>query len=209
MHHNVDVHVAMLPCVRPAWRDECLASLDDEPCNVHVVDGVEGHIGQARLRGFQQGTAPYVSFADPDDYVLPGAIKECVKVLQENINLCGVYTHEKVKRFGGPPRRVKAISPWDAMEQYMKPKRMHHLLVMRRDFVERHYKNLAAWPHMPNYLLAAAIARYAPWRHVDIYGYIWRDHMAGAHLSYTRREIENVMTEAAFMLLEAKRKWQQ
>lgn len=201
----IDVHVAVMTGDNSEWKRQCLESLQNEPCHVHIVDGEADHVGIARLRGFSRGTQEYVSFVDPDDYVIPGAIRACVDRLDRNPQACGAYTDELVAS-GGKKNRSRAIRPWNPTQQLLKVARLHHLLVMRRNFVERHFEDLARWARLPNYLLAAAIAQYGPWIHVNKVGYVWRRHGAGVHQTHTRGDIETAMSEAVHYLVRAK-KW--
>lgn len=69
--HPVDLHIIHFN--EPKWMlDRCIASLDDQPVNIHVVKGVYGHPPD-RTEAFLLGSAEYKSFADPDDTVKPGA----------------------------------------------------------------------------------------------------------------------------------------
>jgi hypothetical protein len=67
----------------------CQKSLQNEPINLHLVDGVPGHVGRTRANGFRIGEAPYVSCVDPVDLVMPGAFQACIDALEDNPLACG------------------------------------------------------------------------------------------------------------------------
>jgi hypothetical protein len=67
---------------RQDWLEQCLASLENEPINLHVLPGVRGHIGAGRAAGFATGEAEFVSFVDPDDWIEPGAVSKCLDAIR-------------------------------------------------------------------------------------------------------------------------------
>jgi len=85
---TIDVHVLLLPDTNQEWWQQCQDSLRNEPINLHVVDGVTGHVGQGRAKGFALGTAPYVCRVDPDDLVLPGGFSACIEALDMHPEAC-------------------------------------------------------------------------------------------------------------------------
>ena len=78
----IDVHVLTYSGTDPAWLGQCLASLASEPCTVHVLEGVEGSVGQGRAHGYQLGVHEFVSYVDSDDFVLPGVMGACLAALR-------------------------------------------------------------------------------------------------------------------------------
>jgi hypothetical protein len=81
---SLDVHVANIPTIPREWLETCISSLEkarelaDYPVNIHVFDGIAGHIGESRKLGYSMGKAKYVTYVDADDYVLPEAFS-CLK----------------------------------------------------------------------------------------------------------------------------------
>lgn len=78
---ELDIHVLYLDGLNPCWLAQCLGSiryamsLSALKVNLFVLPGVPGHLGQARMLGYGKGQAPYVSFIDSDDYILPRAFQ--------------------------------------------------------------------------------------------------------------------------------------
>lgn len=175
MLKKIDVHVLQLPSTNQGFWSECQQSLKDEPINLHVVDGIKGHIGKARYNGFIKGNAPYVSCVDPDDLVLEGAFDACLRALKENPDACGVYSDEFIINKTGEILKQGIWSgvPWNPLYQ-LDPKYLHHIYVMRREFVERCYLEILRWPSMPEYILKCMLTKFGPWVHVNQFGYKWR-----------------------------------
>lgn len=172
---KIDVHVLLLPATDRILWQECLESLQDEPINIHIAEGIPGHIGKARYGGFTQGTSPYVSCVDPDDLVIPGAFAACLEALEAHPEACGVYTDELIIDHAGKIIKPGIWSqiPWNPLLQ-LEPKYLHHVYVMRRCFVEKYYLELLRWPNMPEYILKCLITAHGPWVHVNRFCYKWR-----------------------------------
>lgn len=164
-----------LPSTDQSMWKECNQSLIEEPINLHILDGVKGHVGKARHNGFTLGSAPYVSCVDPDDIVLPGAFEACIKVLEKNPHACGAYTDEIIIDKNGEEINPGFWSgiPWNPLLQ-LEPRYLHHVYVMRREFVEKCYLELIRWPNMSEYILKCFLTKYGPWIHVNRFGYKWR-----------------------------------
>ena len=147
----IDVHVLTHSGTRGDWLEQCLESMRGEPCTVHIVKGVEGHIGQGRAEGFQLGDHPYVSYVDSDDYVLPGAMKACLTALAHHPAVC-----------------TDEIATVDGKE--VAQHTLHHLFVARRDVVTPLIPAVAQLNHHPEVVLGFHLL---PAR-VAMLGYVWR-----------------------------------
>lgn len=171
----VDVHILRLPNDREDWFQYCLDSLEREPVNLHILDGVEGNIGAARIKGFSHGTAPYAAYVDPDDLVCRGAFQACIDALEADSTKVLAYTREARISEGGC-----LISEWDRKlyEPFFgKPEealRAHHLSVYRRSA-------LPDLSFLNEYITVPEMAlKKAMWNNnfafVDRVGYQWRQH---------------------------------
>lgn len=171
----VDVHILRLPHEREDWFQYCLESLEREPVNIHVVDGVQGNVGAGRIKGFAQGTAPYAAYVDPDDLVCRGAFQACIDALEADTNKVLAYTREARISEGGC-----LIAEWDKRlyEPFFgKPEealRAHHLSVYRRASLPD-LTFLAEYYTVPEMALKQRM-----WDNnfvfVDRVGYQWRQH---------------------------------
>jgi hypothetical protein len=182
----VDTHVILLPDTPRDWWRQCRRSLEGEPIRLHEVEGVAGHIGKGRAKGFRLGDAPYVSCVDPDDLVIPGAFAACIDALEKHPEACGAYTDElRMDREGNiSGAGLWSGRPWNPLLQ-LEPEYLHHLFVIRRRYVEPHLAELAdKWPYLADFVLKGLLTAYGPWVHVDRFGYKWRLHGETAHKKF-------------------------
>ena len=112
----IDVHIIKFD--EPQWQiDRCLESLKDEPVTLHIVQGFyEWPPYQGRALGYSKGTAPYVSYVDPDDYLVPGAFTKLLTAIESG-DYDAAYGWEVVIRNGVQCNTVKSA---------------HHAFVLRR-----------------------------------------------------------------------------
>ena len=82
--HQIDCHILTMPQMNPDWVAELRRDLDAAPVNQHWLPGIADQLGAARAIGFSQGSAPFVSFADPDDRVMSGTFARLFQALQDN-----------------------------------------------------------------------------------------------------------------------------
>lgn len=198
--NRVDLHVLRDPA-RSHWHDALFASLADQPCNVFVLDAVPGDLGRGRTLGFEAGSAPYVSFADDDDLVMPGAIAACVAALERDQGAVGAYTDEVwidergCRLSDGPSVGVEWSLPWHLAT----PFGVHHLLVMRRDSLMPLLPIVDGLARSADWTLTRLLALKGHWFHVPMIGYQWRRHTRGvsqspmpqAALAIVRRAVNN------------------
>lgn len=207
---KVDTHVLLMPTTDPTWWEDCRKSLENEPINLHLVDGVKGHVGKGRANGFRIGDSPYVSCVDPDDLVMPGAFQACVDALEKTPQACGAYTDEMLIDAKGTPLRpgIWSGKPWNPLLQ-LEPKYLHHLYVMRREAVLPHLEELETkWPHLADFVLKGLLCAHGPWLYVDRVGYHWRVHDKGNHKASTIMGIYAARWRIIPTLYQAARKYQ-
>ncbi len=205
MNNPVDVHVLLLTGTNRRWWKLCRESLRDEPINLHLVEGIPGHIGQGRAKGFALGKAPYVSSIDPDDLIVPGAFQACVDILENNPLACGAYTDELLIDQQG---RILKSGIWSGLDWnpllQLEPRYLHNVCVMRRCFVERYLLELKRWPNMSDFVLKGLLAAHGPWIHLNRFGYKWRmtdnpahKHQSSMHIYAARWRIIPSLQQAA------------
>ena len=157
---DVDCHVLTCSHTKQEWLGRCLKSLESEPCNVFVIRGVDGHIGQGRAFGYSQGSAPYVTFVDDDDYVIEGVIDVCLSALNDH---SAVVTKEYVEYADG--------------SRYRMPVSNHHLVVYRRDDIAPLLAEIASMPFRSERMIRAHIRPVG----IDFIGYVWNVAGTGSH----------------------------
>ena len=158
------------------WLDQCLASIENEPINVFYVDPVKDDIRQARRNGFEQGDAPYVSFVDPDDYIIPGGFDVCLKHINDAV--CGVYTTSN-RLIGNDLIPIHQFRPYEQSIILNNLIEIHQLVVMDRKIVN-HVLN-TYYDYIPPIVLEAPclyalMSMFKPWLAIDHVGYVWRQH---------------------------------
>ena len=101
--------------------------------NIWHTNGIAGNPLQARVNAFRIGTAPYVSFADPDDLVEPTAFQQCLDYLEGASSLDAVYTNSiifDVKRKEARPFFKNHFWNWRWHRATQIP--VHQLVVIKR-----------------------------------------------------------------------------
>jgi hypothetical protein len=181
--HEIDVHILHLPDSRRDWLANAIGSLTGERVNLYVVPGHRGDIGAGRRDGFAQGTAPYVSFVDADDWIVPRIFDEIIPLLKPDTI---IYTDEilyveKSKRFWNGWSIDPAPFKNDPRLELCKvpgttDKYMHHLVVIPRHFLEGapYEKGFAPEPA----ILRHAYNKGAKFQRLPRVGYNWRIHSA-------------------------------
>lgn len=174
MDLKVDLHI--LSYSAPAdWLSQCVLSVDSEPCTVLVHSGdFDNHIGAARAHAFTFGNAPYVSWADDDDWVEPGAMAQCIEYLDTHPDCVGVYTDYYVVDEAGELIEERIKRPWNPLRQLCNLTEVLHLHIMRREPVMRYLDELKRWPTYEEYVLLGLLAGHGRWHHLSIMGYAKR-----------------------------------
>lgn len=166
----IDVHLLIMPGERADWRKQCLASLRGEPAQVRVIPGKVDDLGGARAEAFLEGTSPYVSWVDPDDYVLPGGFQACIHVMKQD-NSVAACTQEYVTGISGKIIDVTQPKDW-----------IHHLIVLKRDIAIKHLSVLRNWDHKSSqisegrYFIEFLLSHQYPVSFVKQPYYVWRRH---------------------------------
>jgi rRNA maturation protein Nop10 len=187
LENLIDVHILHMPTENQEWWKLCEESLVDHPINIYHCEGVPGNPGEARVLAYKNGNAPYVSFVDPDDIVMPGAFQKCLDGIEQNPDVCGVYTlSEEIDKDGKQVLKVlHPYRPWSLFHMRMNIVEIHQIAVMRREDVEIYHTEI--YPSLPNTgtyhntMMYLQMATKKPWMAIDHVGYKWRNHSAGVH----------------------------
>jgi hypothetical protein len=121
----LDIHIATLPNMSIEWFNQCIDSVEiaannaNFPINIHVFEGVVGHIGKARELGYSKGNFDYVTYVDCDDYVLPNAFSCLENAFKDNPTI--IKTGEIHLQNGN---KKELINGW------------FHLMVYKRSFLK-------------------------------------------------------------------------
>ena len=82
--HDIDCHVLTMPQMNADWAADLRRDLDASPVNQHWRQGITDQLGAARALGFSQGSAPFVSYADPDDRIMSGTFDRLKQALLDH-----------------------------------------------------------------------------------------------------------------------------
>ena len=189
MTNPVDVHILHLPGENEHWWELCKESLKGHPINIHNLDGVVNNMWEGRCRGYRLGTAPYVSFVDPDDIVMPGAFQACLDALESEPEVGGAHTNSAIIDEEGNITRKRMIR--EDYRMTIARHRVHQIAVMRRPVLEKAMELIEVPDDtivFADYVIFAHAAMVAPWRFLHITGYQWRQHEGGQHNLIDRKE---------------------
>lgn len=141
----LDVHVLTLPGLPEEWIKQRRDSIDAAvsaagfPVYVHEVDGIDGHLGKSRRKGYAEGAQPYVTHVDHDDWVREDAFAILLPHMEAGAR--AITTGEVQVMSGG-----SEVPAHDAR---------HHLAVFERSWLWR--QQFDRMKHFPDqYLLKVA-----------------------------------------------------
>jgi hypothetical protein len=182
----IDVHVLHL--------DDEVLRLNDFSLpyvNVYHMPGIVGNVLQARINAFRVGTAPYVSYMDPDDKVVPEAFGECLNTLEANPKLAGVYTNSEVIKENGRSTLLYQKHNWSKEWHLSRSVPVHPLLVMRRSILMPILNQIEkiTWTHkfrsLSDQIICAHVASVSDFQYINTVGYIWYKFESGNHKKTT------------------------
>ncbi len=185
--HRCDLHVIVCPFSNPAWVDELMDDLREQPVNLHLPRCVEGNVGASRAAGFAMGQAEFVSFADHDDRILPGAVAACIEALDADAGLGAAFTGEQVVNEALEPIRTADVSRYQQELHRITPTHVHGLIVMRRALVDCLLDDLRILRAIPEWWLTLSIAQTASLARVPMVGRLWRWHLGQATRTMRRQ----------------------
>lgn len=191
----VDTHVLVHNSLKqPAWLDQCLGSLEDEPTNIQIVRSTSRNVGELRAAAHEAATAPLLSFVDDDDWVVPGAFQACIDALDDPA-LVGAYTDfTDVDSATGEPIGVYVKRPWSPRVQLLKPFEVLHVHVYRRAAALKYLAEMAQWVTLEESLLMGLLVQDGAWRKLDVDGYRKRAAVRGGAGSRITRAMLRTLT---------------
>lgn len=187
--NDIDVHIIVPPKWKNdgerKWFDQCIESLETEPVNIHLVDRVQDDTRRARFTGYQQGSAPYVSFVDPDDYVMPGAFSSAMDAWAAKPDAVGVYTNYWIRREDRIIQR-HLHNQWSRKRMVDDLRLIHQLVITPRDTTlavyENHFDDIPpVWFELCSF--AVFLAQSGDWINDPNRAYVWRKHDMCDHLT--------------------------
>lgn len=175
--HRIDCHVLTLPESSREWANLLRSDLDREPVNQYWQPGIAGDVGSARAAAFAQGRAQYMTFADPDDRVVLGAMAMCASWLDAHPDAGASYTMEQEIDAAGRVihgRPCYRLVDWRSTGR---PRHMPGLVMLRREVAAPVLGTIRGVKIGEVHALCCAIAASGhPILHVPVIGRQWRRH---------------------------------
>lgn len=168
------------------------SSLEQEGVRFLKGDPIAGDLLTARCRGFELGDAQFVSFADPDDKILPGAFLALNRAIGEHPAVTTNSVLVYASGHGALARNYREV--WSLQLQAFAPLCVHQLIAVRRDIMlEAAHRAVTQTPeHLKNIatgqLLFAHVAAICGWHFDPTIGYVWFDHPNGFHRRATTEQ---------------------
>lgn len=206
-----DVHVARLAGRPREWLDRCLRSLEDEPVNWYLIDAVPGSVGSTRAHGFAFGRTPYRASVDDDDYVMPGAFRGSVALMEADPRIASTYTDWRTIDESGAVLREHVIrNDYDPLRHLGDRHLVAQLHVYRRAQLAPHLDGLRRWHNHDQQWLTARLTAQGWHRRVPRPLYAVRMHrLPRASRQRSDRETRECMAEIRPILEAAPRSLEQ
>lgn len=140
----LDVHILTLPD-RQHELARCLATTESSMANVHVLDGYAGHIGRGRVQGFSTGDAPFVTYVDDDDMLVPGTLDLLARLLEANPGVAMAYVKNTTIPANSEVYPPVTKASWRLMGRHITQCFADHMCVYRRDRMTGFLPEYARW----------------------------------------------------------------
>ena len=169
----ISVHIIKHPLFdRSRNLDRLLDKLIAEPVNVTVVDGLPGHIGKGRVKGFRCGNEELITYIDDDDDFKPGIFDKILECFEKE-DIDALCTRENRISSTGTRTARFPFKYYDKRHLF----RLHHFGVFKRSLVSPFIDDLNDLPDSSeHYLWAKLLLNNAKIRHLPIAGYDWYIH---------------------------------
>ena len=195
--HQIDCHVLTMPGDNKHWAQQLREDLETEPVHQHWLPGIAGQFGAARAAGYECGTAPFVSFADPDDRIVGGTFAALLAALQDHPGAPYAWAGEQRVAADLSPMGPPTIWPdgYDQRRHRNHPTYCHGVVLIRRAALVPAMGLLRQCGMGADGVLLTHLARpYEPLPqaqrpvHLPIVGRLWRQHPGAYHLSHNIAE---------------------
>lgn len=175
-----DLHIINhAAATQPDWLQACLDSAQAAEqsglCTVHLVDATGDHIGANRADAFQFGQHPYVACLDNDDILMAKGIPPLLDALEQQPEVCGVYSDRQQIDTQGKVLFTMKRGPWSAKRQLQGQDFPHHLAIYRRAAIVSHLDALREFPMYSDYVLSGLATQFGPWLNVPVIAYQRRE----------------------------------
>ncbi len=214
--HLIDCHVLTLPRFDAQWVADLRIDLDREPVNQHWLPGIDGRLGDARAAGYEKGSAPFVTSADPDDRIMPGTFAALLQALQDNPSAPFAWAGEQMvwEDLRELPPRFRHVWPrgYDPISHVCKGVHVHGVKLYRREVVMPVLDMMRKAGQCCEFLLDLALAK--PWTnppregwpvHVPMVGRQWRQHDHNGYKTFGKEDFDRMAQVLEFQTMDALR----
>lgn len=160
----------------PKWFQECLTSIENEPVDLKIFQGKKNHNYNQRHQFINQCKTPYLCWVDDDDRIIPGTVQKCLDFLElpENKSFCGVYTNHYVLNEQDQTQKYFVKKEYSREEHSKNIHRPFHFLLARTEAALNFTLNNYCQADL--FFFLAYCSLFGDWKHLNIPGYIWRNH---------------------------------
>lgn len=188
----IDVHILKTKKDSDDLFEMCLKSLENEPINIFIENGIIGDLGKARDLAFSKGSSEYVSYVDPDDLVVPGIFEKCLDLMTDDC--AGVYSNETLIDIDGKIIRegCQHNQIWTYEKMKNDPRFVHGITILKRKLVEKYKSNIHGFVMHSDSLLKILVSENGknPFIHLNEVGYYWRQIKKDRNIDY-KKEIKD------------------
>ncbi|MGB4874972.1 MAG: glycosyltransferase family A protein [Candidatus Competibacter sp.] len=189
------------------YLDQCLASLEAEPVNIHIVrGGFPGNIGAARAYALSLGSAPYWTFVDADDWLASGIVERCTRALDRCPDLVGVYTDYQAIGLAGERLYRASKRAWSPLLLLKDCWAVLHYHQYRREPMRSYLNGLAQIPCYEEAWIAGTLSRHGDFLHLAELGYYKRENGQSARLQDAQL-LRRVYRDISPALMDAQKRW--
>lgn len=153
----IDLHILILGNENQTWLEQCLQSLENEPVNLRMCQGIPGDLSQARSLALKQGTSEYVGWVDPDDYIIPGAYARLLTLVGDK---SFVWGKEQIIEYDDSMNIVRQAVL----------KTPHHIHIVHRDVIDYSYLESRKMDYPDRWISRLTSGGVFD----DTIGYVWR-----------------------------------
>lgn len=180
----IDVHVIVRKDENPTKLSKCLDSLVGEPINLHICDFIP-KVGNARISALLKCKSDWVSWVDPDDYILPNAFSKCLETIKNNPHITAVYTNHWSLSKKVSKKWFNVIST--ETEKLWQLQQMHHIVVYKKSVIEAEYPYMQDVVTKDKKLFNLAALRSGTVKGIDEPLYMWNSE-GGNHEKYNGKQ---------------------
>ena len=166
--------------------EKCIDSLKNQPVDVNVCDHIDGLVGLARTKAIEQSISEWVSWVDPDDYVIDNGFSACWNMIQDNPDCSAVYTNHWIAE------NHRLMRTWFSTVApnigYSQQHQMHHLVVYKKKYIIPEFEYIKAVKTKYKTLFNFAALYHGKVVGTDTPYYVWNKDGNQNHLRFSTKD---------------------